>query len=57
MKRLRDLLEEMSLVSKAANKVGGGIVLNPDGSLTVYSKEEIAAIRAHYLNQKLEGEK
>lgn len=57
MKRLRDLLEEMSLVSKAANKVGGGIVLNPDGSLTVYSKEEIAAIRAHYLNQKLEGGK
>ena len=54
MKRLRELLEEMSLVSKRTPE--GAIVLTRDGEMKTYSKEEAAEIKDQWLKEDLEGD-
>lgn len=55
MKRLRELLEEMSLLSE--EHPDRAIAFSEDGELKTYSKEEAAAIKNKWLTEDLEGEK
>lgn len=51
MKRLRDLLLEMSLLSD--NTPDGAIVMERDGNLKTYSADEAASVRNNWLKEDL----
>lgn len=53
MKRLRNLLEQMSLLSEETPD--GAIVLTRNGEAKTYSKEEAVMIRNQWLKEDLEG--
>ena len=55
MKRLRELLEEMSLLSE--EHPDRAITFSEDGELKTYSKEEAEAVKKNWLTTDLEGER
>lgn len=55
MKRLRELLEEMSLLSEA--HPDRAIVFSEDGEMKTYSKEEAEAVKKNWLTENLGWEK
>ena len=55
MRSLRELLEEMSLLSE--EHPDRAIAFSKDGELKTYSKEEAEAIRNKWLTTDLEGAK
>ena len=55
MRSLRELLEEMSLLSE--EHPDRAITFSEDGALKTYSKEEAEAIRNKWLTTDLEGAK
>lgn len=50
MKRLRELLEEMSLI--AQKNPDRAIVLSRDGEMKTYSKEEAASVKDQWLKEE-----